>query len=79
VAVTAEPNDSALRDAFRRADTDHDDLLDLVGFTVVLEELGLHWDRQQIQHRFETADSNRDGLISYAEIQTLPGLHRSGA
>lgn len=60
-----------LSTAFKRADTDQDGLLDLMGFTVVLEELGLSWARHETQDRFETADANRDGLISFEELTAL--------
>lgn len=64
---------------FQRIDADGDDRLDLVGFTMVLEELGLSWARSETQHRFEQADLNRDGLISFTELQSLleqNGWHR---
>lgn len=63
--------DEGLSTAFGRADTDRDGRLDLVGFILVLEDLGMSWGRQETQHRFETADANRDGLISFAELQAL--------
>lgn len=63
--------EDGLQAAFRRVDVDGDEKLDLVGFTMILEELGLSWGRQETQDRFEKADTNRDGLISYPELQAL--------
>jgi len=68
--MTTTPEDD-LRTAFRRADLGGDDRLDLMEFTLVLESLGLSWTRADTQDRFETADTNRDGYISYDELQRL--------
>ena len=57
--------------AFRTADTKENGLLDLVGFTLVLEELGLTWTKAETQERFERADLNHDGFISLAELQEM--------
>ncbi|TNY36544.1 EF-hand domain-containing protein [Thermomonospora catenispora] len=69
--MTAESIDDGLHTAFRRIDVDGDGKLDLVGFTVILEEMGLSWSRHETQDRFEIADSDRDGLISMPELQAL--------
>ncbi|RAY13781.1 EF-hand domain-containing protein [Actinomadura craniellae] len=69
--MTAEPIEHGLSTAFRRVDADGDGKLDLMGFTMILEELGLSWARHETQDRFETADTDRDGLISFAEFQVL--------
>lgn len=69
--MTAKSIDEDLHTAFRRIDVDGDGKLDLVGFTVILEELGLSWSRHETQDRFEIADKDRDGLISMPELQAL--------
>ncbi|REE96781.1 EF-hand domain-containing protein [Thermomonospora umbrina] len=69
--MTAEPTQAGLFTAFQRVDVDGDGQLDLVGFTVILEELGLSWSRHETQDRFETADANRDGLISLDELSAM--------
>ncbi|WP_410050102.1 EF-hand domain-containing protein [Actinomadura sp. CNU-125] len=40
-------------------------------FTLVLEHLGLAWTRAETQHRFEQADTNFDGFISYSELRAV--------
>lgn len=60
-----------LFEAFTEADVNGTGKLDLVGFTVLLEGLGLTWARNETQDRFERADLNHDGLISFAELQAL--------
>ena len=60
-----------LFEAFTEADVNGTGKLDLVGFTVLMEALGLTWARNQTQDRFERADLNHDGLISFAEVQAL--------
>ncbi|ACY96060.1 MULTISPECIES: EF-hand domain-containing protein [Thermomonospora] len=69
--MTAESIEGGLSNAFRRVDVDGDGKLDLMGFTLVLEELGLSWSRAETQERFERADSNRDGLISLDELRAM--------
>ncbi|HEX2315576.1 MAG TPA: EF-hand domain-containing protein [Thermomonospora sp.] len=69
--MTAEPTHDGLITAFRRVDVDGDGQLDLVGFTLILEELGLSWSRHETQDRFEIADDNRDGLISLDELRAM--------
>lgn len=73
--MTSDSTDQGLFAAFTRADVDGDGKLDLVGFTIVLEELGLSWARHETQDRFEKADVNRDGLISYEELRGLMDAH----
>lgn len=73
--MTTESPDHALFAAFRRVDADDDGKLDLVGFTMILEELGLTWARHETQDRFEKADHNRDGLISFPELKDLLETH----
>ncbi|MBO2454015.1 EF-hand domain-containing protein [Actinomadura barringtoniae] len=68
--MTTKPEDDLLT-VFRRADLGGDDRLDLMEFTLVLESLGLSWNRADTQDRFEQADTNRDGFISYEELQGL--------
>jgi Ca2+-binding EF-hand superfamily protein len=60
-----------LLEAFTEADVNGTGKLDLVGFTVLMEGLGLTWARNETQDRFERADLNHDGLISFAEFQAL--------
>lgn len=69
--MTAESTEDGLSNAFRRVDADGDGKLDLMGFTLILDELGLSWTRAETQDRFEIADSNRDGLISLAELKAM--------
>jgi Ca2+-binding EF-hand superfamily protein len=71
--MTIEPTGDDLLTAFTRADLGGDDRLDLMEFTLALEALGLSWTRVQVQDRFERADTNRDGFISYAEFTALLG------
>jgi Ca2+-binding EF-hand superfamily protein len=60
-----------LFEAFTEADVHDTGKLDLVGFTILLEGLGLSWARNETQDRFERADVNHDGLISFAELEAL--------
>ncbi|SEG91119.1 EF-hand domain pair [Thermomonospora echinospora] len=69
--MTAESIEDGLINAFRRIDVDGDGKLDLMGFTLILDELGLSWSRAETQTRFEIADSNRDGLISLGELRAM--------
>lgn len=57
--------------AFRSVDVKENGKLDLVGFTLVLDELGLVWSKAETQERFERADLNHDGFISLDELQAL--------
>ncbi|MGP4025660.1 EF-hand domain-containing protein [Actinomadura sp. 3N407] len=69
--MTTRPAGDDLLAVFRRADLGGDDKLDLMEFTLVLEELGLSWTRAETQDRFERADSNLDGFISYGEYRAI--------
>lgn len=69
--MTTDPVKDDLHTVFSRADLGGDDRLDLMEFTMALESLGLSWTRAETQDRFERADLNRDGFISYAEFRTL--------
>jgi Ca2+-binding EF-hand superfamily protein len=69
--MTAESAEDGLSNAFRRIDVDGDGKLDLMGFTLILDELGLSWSRHETQDRFEVTDSNRDGLISLNELRAM--------
>ncbi|WP_242909947.1 EF-hand domain-containing protein [Actinomadura terrae] len=69
--MTTRPTEDDLLAVFRRADLGGDDRLDLMEFTLVLESLGLSWTRAETQDRFEQADTNRDGFISYGEFRTV--------
>ncbi|MFG2089615.1 MULTISPECIES: EF-hand domain-containing protein [unclassified Spirillospora] len=69
--MTAKPTEDDLLAVFGRADLGGDDRLDLMEFTLVLEELGLSWTRAETQDRFEKADSNLDGFISYGEFRAV--------
>ncbi|GAB3660340.1 hypothetical protein GCM10027589_22000 [Actinocorallia lasiicapitis] len=57
--------------AFRTVDAQENGKLDLVGFTLVLEELGLTWSKAETQEFFERADVNHDGFITFDELQAL--------
>ncbi|GAA2594566.1 EF-hand domain-containing protein [Actinomadura fulvescens] len=69
--MTTKPTEDDLFTVFTRADLGGDEKLDLMEFTMVLESLGLSWARHEVQDHFETADTNRDGFISYPELRTL--------
>ncbi|MFG2001838.1 EF-hand domain-containing protein [Spirillospora sp. NPDC048911] len=69
--MTTKPTEDDLFAVFTRADLGGDDQLDLMEFTMVLDSLGLSWARHEVQDRFEKADLNRDGLISYPELREL--------
>lgn len=69
--MTTGSTRDGLRTLFAGVDLDGDGRTDLVGFTMLLERLGLAWSRQETQARFEEADTNRDGLISFAEFEVL--------
>lgn len=69
--MTTRPTGEDLLAVFRRADLGGDERLDLMEFTLVLEELGLNWTRAETQDRFEKADSNLDGFISYEEFRAI--------
>ncbi|GLZ12746.1 hypothetical protein Acsp04_29810 [Actinomadura sp. NBRC 104425] len=69
--MTAKPTEVDLHDVFTRGDLGGDDRLDLMEFGVCLDSLGLSWTRAEVQDRFETADTNRDGFISYPEFRDL--------
>ncbi|GAA3240726.1 EF-hand domain-containing protein [Actinocorallia longicatena] len=57
--------------AFRTVDAKDNGKLDLVGFTLCLEELGLTWSKAETQEHFERADVNHDGFITLEELQAL--------
>lgn len=57
--------------AFRTIDVQEKGRLDLVGFTMVLEEVGLVWSKAETQERFERADTNHDGYITFDELQRM--------
>ncbi|MEO3786917.1 EF-hand domain-containing protein [Actinocorallia sp. B10E7] len=57
--------------AFRTVDAQEKGRLDLVGFTLVLDELGLVWSKAETQERFERADLNHDGYITFDELQRM--------
>ncbi|WP_131742016.1 EF-hand domain-containing protein [Actinomadura roseirufa] len=69
--MTTRPTEDDLHAVFRRADLGGDDKLDLMEFTLVLDSLGLSWTRAETQDRFEQADTNRDGFISYTEFRVI--------
>ncbi|MFC4053770.1 EF-hand domain-containing protein [Actinomadura syzygii] len=69
--MTTRPTGDDLPTVFRRADLGGDQKLDLMEFTLVLEELGLSWTRSETQDRFEKADTNLDGFISYEEFRAI--------
>ncbi|QXJ19514.1 EF-hand domain-containing protein [Actinomadura graeca] len=69
--MTTRPTEDDLHAVFTRADLGGDDKLDLMEYTLVLESLGLSWTRAETQDRFERADTNRDGFISYAEFRAI--------
>jgi Ca2+-binding EF-hand superfamily protein len=57
--------------AFRTIDVQEKGRLDLVGFTMVLDEVGLVWSKAETQERFERADTNHDGYITFDELQRM--------
>ncbi|MDX6741861.1 EF-hand domain-containing protein [Actinocorallia sp. A-T 12471] len=61
----------SLLTAFRTIDVQDNGRLDLVGFTLVLDELGLTWSKAETQERFERADVNHDGYITLDELQAM--------
>jgi Ca2+-binding EF-hand superfamily protein len=69
--MTPKPTEDDLRAVFTRSDFGGDDRLDLMEFGMVLDSLGLSWTRTEVQDRFERADTNRDGFISFTELRTL--------
>lgn len=69
--MATEPTKDGLFTLFTGVDEDGDGRTDLVGFTTLLERLGLAWSRHETQSRFEEADTNRDGLISFGELEVL--------
>ncbi|TDC71112.1 EF-hand domain-containing protein [Actinomadura sp. GC306] len=69
--MTTRPAGDDLLAVFKRADLGGDERLDLMEFTLVLDELGLAWTRAETQDRFEKADSNLDGFISYEEYRAI--------
>ncbi|MFD0691049.1 EF-hand domain-containing protein [Actinomadura fibrosa] len=69
--MTTRPTEDDLLAVFTRADLGGDEKLDLMEFTLVLESLGLAWTRAETQDRFERADTNRDGFISYGEFRAV--------
>ncbi|MEU9844729.1 helix-turn-helix domain-containing protein, partial [Actinomadura sp. NPDC048032] len=60
--MTTRPTGDELLAVFTRGDLGGDEKLDLMEFTLVLEELGLSWTRAETQDRFERADSNLNQL-----------------
>ncbi|NKZ08105.1 EF-hand domain-containing protein [Actinomadura latina] len=69
--MTTRPTGDDLLALFTQADLGGDQKLDLMEFTLVLDELGLSWTRAETQDRFERADSNLDGFISYEEFRAI--------
>jgi Ca2+-binding EF-hand superfamily protein len=69
--MTANPSEDELHAVFTRADLGGDDRLDLMEFGMGLDSLGLSWTRAEVQDRFEKADTNCDGFISFAEFRAL--------
>ncbi|GAA4226229.1 hypothetical protein GCM10022254_10610 [Actinomadura meridiana] len=69
--MTTKPTGDDLYTVFTRGDLGGDQRLDLMEFTLVLEGLGLSWTRAETQDRFEKADSNLDGFISYEEFRAI--------
>ncbi|POM22464.1 EF hand [Actinomadura rubteroloni] len=69
--MTTKPTEDDLLAVFSRADLGGDEKLDLMEFSLVLDLLGLSWNKAQVQHRFELADFDRDGFISFAEFGEL--------
>lgn len=73
--MTTESAEGGLHATFSGIDADGDGRVDLVGFTLLLEKMGLSWARNETQSRFEEADTNRDGLISYPELRAIIDLY----
>ncbi|WP_067816292.1 EF-hand domain-containing protein [Actinomadura kijaniata] len=69
--MTTKPTEGDLLAVFARADLGGDEQLDLMEFTLVLDSLGMSWSKAEVQDRFEKADTNRDGLISFPEFRAL--------
>ncbi|GLZ03223.1 hypothetical protein Acsp03_06900 [Actinomadura sp. NBRC 104412] len=69
--MTIKPTGDDLHTVFARSDLGGDDRLDLMEFGLLLDSLGLSWTRSETQDRFERADTNRDGFISFAELRVL--------
>ncbi|MQY09052.1 EF-hand domain-containing protein [Actinomadura macrotermitis] len=70
--MTTKPAEEGdLAAVFSRADLGGDDRLDLMEFTLVMESLGMTWTRAELQDRFEKADTNHDGFISFPEFRAL--------
>jgi Ca2+-binding EF-hand superfamily protein len=69
--MTIKPTGDDLHAVFTRSDLGGDDRLDLMEFGMVLDSLGLSWTRAEVQDRFERADTNRDGFISFGELRAL--------
>ncbi|MFA1550196.1 EF-hand domain-containing protein [Actinomadura chokoriensis] len=69
--MTTRPTEDDLLALFTQADLGGDQKLDLMEFTLVLDELGLAWTRAETQDRFERADGNLDGFISFEEFRAI--------
>ncbi|WP_019634641.1 EF-hand domain-containing protein [Actinomadura atramentaria] len=69
--MTTKPSEDDLLAVFSRADLGGDEKLDLMEFSLVLDLLGLSWNKAEVQHRFEQADFDRDGFISFPEFSGL--------
>ncbi|MFI0352086.1 EF-hand domain-containing protein [Actinomadura sp. 9N407] len=69
--MTTKPTGDDLRTVFTRSDLGGDDRLDLMEFGMVLDSLGLSWTRAEVQDRFERADTNLDGFITFPELRVL--------
>jgi Ca2+-binding EF-hand superfamily protein len=69
--MTTKPTEDDLHTVFRRSDLGGDDRLDLMEFGMVLDSLGLSWTRAEVQDRFERADTNLDGFITFPELRVL--------
>ncbi|MEV5569881.1 EF-hand domain-containing protein [Spirillospora sp. NPDC052269] len=69
--MTTKPAEDELVTVFTRADLGGDGRLDLMEFALVLDSIGLSWNRAATQDRFERADTDHDGFISLAELRVL--------